>query len=63
MAVSSLDDLIKVADELGKIVLHQAKEDKHTYCVIDSLTRYEYVSTLQMPDVSVEEPAPSKGNV
>jgi len=42
--ISSLDELIKVADNLLKPVLHQAQVGKHTYCVIDGLTRYEYIS-------------------
>lgn len=44
--VGSLDELIKAADNLLKPVLHQAEADKHTYCVIDGLTRYQYVSQL-----------------
>jgi len=42
--LSSLDELIKVADGLLKLVLHKAEAHKHTYCVIDGLTRYEYIS-------------------
>jgi len=42
--LSSLDELIKAADGLLKPVLHKAETHKHTYCVIDSLTRYEYIS-------------------
>jgi len=42
--LSSLDELIKAADGLLKPVLHKAEAHKHTYCVIDGLTRYEYVS-------------------
>jgi hypothetical protein len=44
--VGSLEELIKIADSLLKPALHQASADKHTYCVIDGLTRYEYVSEL-----------------
>jgi len=44
--VGSLEELIKAADSLLKPVLHQAQADKHTYCVIDGLTRYEYISEL-----------------
>jgi hypothetical protein len=47
--VGSLEELIKVADNLLKPVLHQAGADKHTYCVIDGLTRYEYISKLWHP--------------
>lgn len=42
--ISSLDELIAAADSLFKPVLHQAETDRHTYCVIDGLTRYEYIS-------------------
>ncbi len=42
--LSSLDELIKAADGLLKPVLHKAEAHKHTYCVIDGLTRYEYIS-------------------
>ncbi len=42
--ISSLDELIKAADSLLKPVLHQAEANKHTYCVIDGSTRYEYIS-------------------
>lgn len=44
--VGSLEELIKTSDNLLKPVLHQAGADKHTYCVIDGLTRYEYISEL-----------------
>ncbi|GAI76344.1 unnamed protein product, partial [marine sediment metagenome] len=42
--LSSLDELIKAADGLLKPVLHKAEAHKHIYCVIDGLTRYEYIS-------------------
>jgi hypothetical protein len=45
--VGSLDELIKAADNLLKPVLHKAETDKHIYCVIDGLTRYEYISELK----------------
>ena len=48
--IESLEELIKAADNLLKPVLHQAEFDKHTYCVIDGLTRYEYISELWFPD-------------
>jgi len=47
--VGSLEELIKAADSLLKPVLHQAQADKHTYCVIDGLTRYEYISERWHP--------------
>jgi hypothetical protein len=46
ITIRSLDELIKAADSLLKPVLHQAEADKHTYCVIDGLTRYAYISEL-----------------
>lgn len=42
--LSSLGELIKAADGLLKPVLHKAEAHKHTYCVIDGLIRYEYIS-------------------
>ena len=42
--LSSLDELIKAVDGLLKPVLHKAEAHKHTYCVIDGLTRCEYIS-------------------
>ena len=39
----SLDALIQTADNLLKPVLHLAEKGKHTYCVIDDSTRYEYI--------------------
>jgi len=41
--LSSLDDLVRIADDLVKPVLHQAEEKRHTYCIIDSGVRYLYV--------------------
>jgi len=42
--LDSLDELVKTADALLKPVLHQAEPRKHTYCVIDAMIRYEYIS-------------------
>ncbi len=44
--VGSLEELVKAADSLFKPVLHQTEVGRHTYCVIDGLTRYEYISEL-----------------
>jgi hypothetical protein len=41
--LNSLDDLVRIADDLVKPVLHQAREGRHTYCIIDSGVRYLYV--------------------
>jgi hypothetical protein len=38
-----VDDLVRIADDLVKPVLHQAEEGRHNYCVIDSGVRYLYV--------------------
>ena len=42
---SSLNDLVKAADALLKPVLHKARLKKHTYCVMDGATRYQYLLT------------------
>jgi hypothetical protein len=50
ISLGSMEDLIKVADELGKPVIHQppgTSEEQHAYYVFDGTTRYQYVlSTL-----------------
>ena len=46
--MNSIEDLMKIADELGKPVVHQSEGpsgDNHIYYVIDSNTRYQYVLT------------------
>jgi len=46
ISLGSMEDLIKVADELGKPVVHQppsASEEQHTYYVFDGTTRYQHV--------------------
>jgi len=45
--LNSLDDLVRVADDLVKPILHQAEAGRHTYCVIDSGVRYLYVIETQ----------------
>jgi hypothetical protein len=40
--LNSLDDLVRIADDLVKPVLHQAEKGTHTYCIIDSDVRYVY---------------------
>jgi hypothetical protein len=42
--IASVDELVRIADALLKPVLHHAELDKHTYCVIDSAVRYQYIS-------------------
>jgi hypothetical protein len=41
--LNSLDDLVRIADDLVKPVLHVAGIGRHTYCVIDSGVRYLHV--------------------
>jgi hypothetical protein len=50
ISMDSIDDLVKVADELGKPVIHQpstAAEKRHTYYVIDGATQYQHIITKQ----------------
>jgi hypothetical protein len=50
ISLDSIDDLVKVADELGKPIIHQpstAAEKRHTYYVIDGATQYQYIITKQ----------------
>jgi len=45
VAVASFEDLIKVADELAKPVVHQGPADRyspHTYYIMDGNNRYQY---------------------
>jgi len=42
--LNSLDDLVRIADDLVKPVLHQVEEGRHIYCVVDGAIRYQYVS-------------------
>jgi len=46
ISLGSIEDLITVANELGKPVIHQAPgnpEEPHAYYVFDGATRYQYV--------------------
>ncbi|MBI2328083.1 MAG: hypothetical protein HYU85_00235 [Chloroflexi bacterium] len=47
IGLASLDELIKTADALLKPVLRLTEPERHTYCVIDGLTRYQYESLPQ----------------
>ena len=47
---ASAAELATAADAMVKPVLHLATTNKHTYCVIDGLVRYEYVSELGSSD-------------
>ncbi|MEA3459872.1 MAG: DUF5305 family protein [Chloroflexota bacterium] len=44
--LTSLEDLVKVAEEMFRPIIHGTQEDKHIYCTIESsgTVRYEYVS-------------------
>ncbi|MEE9400597.1 MAG: DUF5305 family protein, partial [Dehalococcoidia bacterium] len=44
ISLASLEELVKVGEVLLKPVFHKAEPRKHTYCVIDGPTRYQYVS-------------------
>lgn len=46
ISLDSMEDLISVADELGKPVIHQPPsiyKERHAYYVFDGATRYQYV--------------------
>ena len=46
ISLGSMEDLIKVADELGKPIIHQAPsqpQEPHAYYVFDGATRYQYI--------------------
>ena len=45
VSMNSIDDLIKISDELGKPVVHRSggrSGDAESYYVIDGNTKYEY---------------------
>jgi hypothetical protein len=45
ISLGSIEDLVKVADELGKPIMYQPptnSEKQHTYYVIDGATQYQY---------------------
>jgi len=50
--VGSLGELIKIADSLFKPVFHLAEPSRHIYCIIDGMTRYQYVSLPQYVKIS-----------
>jgi len=46
ISLGSLEDLVKVADELSKPIIHQspnAAEERHIYYISDGAIRYQYV--------------------
>jgi hypothetical protein len=50
VTLDSIEDLVKVADELGKPVVHYkpGAGGVHSYCVFDGTTCYQY--TFQTPE-------------
>lgn len=59
--LGSLDELVKVAEALLKPVLRLAEPERHVYCVIDGMARYQYVSLAEEPAIppATEPPKPS----
>jgi len=50
VSLGSIEDLVKIADELGNPIIHQpptAAEKQHTYYVIDGTTQYQFIITKQ----------------
>lgn len=41
--LSSLDDLVRIADDLVKPVLDQVDQGRHIYYIVDGAVRYQYV--------------------
>ena len=41
--LNSLDDLVRIGDDLARPVLHEAEQGRHSYCIIDGGVRYLYV--------------------
>lgn len=50
VSVNSLDELIKIAENLLKPVLHVKDGDRHIYYIIDGQTRYRYVTGHEAED-------------
>ncbi|MFO7995922.1 MAG: DUF5305 family protein [Dehalococcoidia bacterium] len=43
VGLDSVDDLVRIADDLARPLLHEAGEHRHSYCIIDGSVRYLYV--------------------
>jgi len=54
--LGSLDELVKVAESLLKPVLRLAEPERHIYCVIDGMARYQYVSLAEEPATPAPPP-------
>ena len=64
ISLGSMEDLIKVADELGKPIIHQAPSisgETHAYYVFDGATRYQYVSLSEEPAAPSQPKSPPTG--
>lgn len=58
ISMNSLEDLIKVAEEIGKPVIHKKSptpKGEHTYHVFDGATRYDYTLMQRDEDEKDEE--------
>jgi len=54
ITLSSMEDLIKIADELAKPIISQASSRvAHSYVVLDGIVCYEYI--LSAPDGKASE--------
>jgi hypothetical protein len=61
--LNSMEDLIKIADELGKPVVHQSQEaGRHTYQVLDGVTSYEFLLNHTNQDESIPEEKPPESD-
>lgn len=52
VSLGSMEDLVKIADELGRPIIHQAParpQETHTYYILDGLTRYRYLISPDSP--------------
>jgi hypothetical protein len=58
ISLNSLEDLIKVAEEIGKPVIHKMSttpKREHTYHVFDGATRYDYTLIMQRDEDEKDE--------
>jgi len=49
ISLGSMEDLTKMADELGKPIIHlvpTTAEELHAYYVLDGVTRYQYLLSI-----------------
>jgi hypothetical protein len=53
IALASFDDLVKVAGELGKPIVHKTGE-QHAYYVFDGALRYEYILSETPEEVEIK---------